>query len=271
MRRIRLILVLGLIVAGGSLLLAHDMFLKPDQFFVAPNTEVLVRLLNGTFSQSENSIDRVRLVDVSVVSPAGRERVDTSRWSAVGDTSNFRFRTGATGTYLLGASTKPNIIPLTAKEFNEYLESDGIPDALEARRKSGELTKNVRERYAKHVTALLQVGETRSDHFTAPLGYPAEIIPQQNPYSVKTGDTIAFRLLVRGKPSANEYVLYGGRTPNGGRITQRSTRSDTAGVARIRISGPGTWYVKFIHMEKLSGDTAADYESTWSTVTFAIK
>lgn len=271
MRRIRLFLILGLIAGGGSLLLAHDMFLKPDQFFVAPNTEVLVRLLNGTFSQSENSIERVRLVDVSVVSPAGRERVDTSRWNAVGDTSTFRFRTVASGTYLLGASTRPNIIPLTAKEFNEYLESDGIPDVLEARRKSGELTKGVRERYAKHVTALVQVGETRSDHFTAPLGYPAEIIPQQNPYSVKPGETIAFRLLVRGQPAPNEYVLYGGRTPNGGRIAQSSGRSDADGVVRIKLSGPGTWYVKFIHMERLKGDTAADYESTWSTVTFAIR
>ena len=271
MSRFRIVwLVAGLAVAGATLALAHDMFLKPEHFYAEPSSEVLVRLLNGTFSVSENSIARGRLVDVSVVSPEGRERVDTARWSMAGDTSTFRFRTGGAGTYVLGTSTRPNIIPLTGQEFNEYLASDGIPDALEARRKAGELDRGVRERYAKHVKALLQVGEARSEHFGSPLGYPAEIIPLENPYTLKAGATLELRLLLRGEAVSNQYVLYGGRTPAGGRIAQRNTRSDVEGLARIRLSGPGTWYVKFIHMRRLEGDSA-DYESTWATLTFAIK
>jgi hypothetical protein len=70
---------------------------------------------------------------------------------------------------------------------------------------------------------------------------------------------------------ANQYVLYGGRTATGGRIAQRNTRSDGEGVAKIPLSQPGTWYVKFIHMERLTGDSAADYESTWGTLSFAVK
>lgn len=270
-KRRNVVLAAVLLVVSAGLVLAHDMFLKPEDFFTGPNREVLVRLLNGTFSQSENSIARERLLDVSVVSPAGRERIDTARWNATGDTSSFRFTTGGEGTYVLGTSTRANIIPLEGKDFNEYLASDGVPDVLEARRKAGELGRPARERYAKHVKALLQVGEARSEHFGAVLGYPAEIVPLTNPYTLKPGATLEVRITVGGQPVANQYVLYGGRTATGGRIAQRNTRSDAAGVAKIPLSQPGTWYVKFIHMQRLTGDSAADYESTWGTLSFAVK
>jgi len=247
---------------------AHDMFVKPARFFVEENTEVLVRLLNGTFSKSENSIARGRLRDVSVVSPDGRARIDTAAWGAAGDTSTFRTRTGGPGTYVLGVSTTPNVIALEAKDFNLYLREDGIPDALEARRRGGELDRPARERYAKHVKALLQVGRSPSDHYATELGYPAELVPMENPYALGAGGVLRVRTLVDGKPAGNQYVLYGGRTPAGGRVAQRSVRSDADGVARVQVGAAGTWYVKFIHMARLAGDSTADYESKWATLTF---
>lgn len=264
-------LALALLAASAVLAAAHDMFLKPADFFPAENSEVVVRLLNGTFSQSENSIARARLLDVSVVSPAGRERLDTASWNATGDTSTFHLRTGGAGTYVLGVSTRANIIPIAAKDFNQYLKADGIPDVLAARERDGELGRDARERYAKHVKALAQVGSTPTEDYATALGYPAEIIPLENPYTLRVGSTLRLRVLLRGEPVANQYVLYGGRTPNGGRIEQRSTRSDPEGIATIRLARRGTWYVKFIHMARLTGDSAADYESTWATLSFAVR
>lgn len=260
------VLVLGVVAVGA----AHDMFAKPASFFVAENSSVLVRVLNGTFSVSENSIARPRVVDVSVVSPAGRSRIDTSAWSAAGDTSTFQVRTGAAGTYVVGVSTRPNVIPLSGRDFNLYLREDGIPDVLEARRKAGELDRAVREQYHKHVKALIQVGDARSAHWSTELGYPAEIVPLENPYALARGATLRVRTLVDGKPAANQYVLYGGRTPSEARIEQRSVRSDADGVARIPLRVPGTWYVKFIHMARVQGD-AIDYESKWATLTFQVR
>ena len=259
----------GMIFAVVSIGAAHDMFAKPDRFFVAENATVLVRVLNGTFSKSENSIARPRVQDVSVVSPSGRARLDTSAWSVKGDTSTFLVRTGAAGTYVLGASTRPNVIPLEAKDFNLYLKDDGIPDVLAARTRDGELNKPARERYHKHIKALIQVGQTRSEHYAMALGYPAEIIPVENPYTLSRGKTLSVRTLVDGAPAANQYVLYGGRTPSGGRIEQRSVRSGSAGVAQIPLRASGTWYIKFIHMAPVRGDTV-DYESKWATLTFRV-
>ncbi len=262
---------LGLLLAAAAVASAHDMFVKPERFFVGENADVLIRVLNGTFSKSENAIARARVRDVSVVSPAGRAQLDTAVWSATGDTSSFRVRTGSAGTYVIAASTRPSEITLAAKDFNLYLREDGIPDVLEARRRSGELETPARERYSKHVKALLQVGSSRSEHFATELGYPAEVVPLDNPYALRPGAVVRVRVLADGKPVANQYVVFGGRTPSGARLPQRSVRSDAEGIARIPVRGAGTWYVKFIHMARVEADTALDYESTWATLTFQMR
>src|SRR6476469_248758 len=77
--------------------------------------------------------------------------------SETGDTSVLVFRTGAAGTYVVGASTLPRTLRLDAKAFNEYLASDGITDMLESRKRSNELNVSSHERYSKPVKTLIQV------------------------------------------------------------------------------------------------------------------
>ncbi len=272
--RIRRIVACTLLLLVGVIAVAdaHDMFAKPDKFFVGASEEVLVRVLNGTFIKSENSIARPRVSDVSVVGPTGsRFRVDTSAWDVAGDTSKFRVRTNGEGTYVLGAATRPNMIALAAKDFNLYLKDDGIPDVLAARRRDNEMERPARERYSKYIKAMIQAGSARTSNFATPLGYAAEIVPLENPYSLSRGGTLRARMLVDGKPVRNQHVLYGGTTPNGSGIAMRSTRSDSGGVVSVRLSSAGTWYIKFINMTRLTGDKDADYESKWATLTFQVR
>ena len=156
-------------------------------------------------------------------------------------------------------------------DFNLYLKDDGIPDVLEARTKAGELNKPAKERYHKHVKALVQVGSARSELYATPMGYPAELIPTVNPYTLQKGATLRVKTLVDGKPAANQYVLYGGELANGaGGIEQKSTRSDAQGIANIPLTTAGVWYVKFINMTKVAKDSV-DYESKWATLTFEVR
>lgn len=265
------LLALAMVLIVATVVAAHDLFIKPATFFVAPNSDSRAYVVNGTFTRSENSITFDRVADASVVGPAARTRLDASGWSDAGDTSVVRFRTGDAGTYVLGVSTLPRVLSLEGKDFNEYLASDGVPDVLAARRRDGELDRAVRERYHKHVKALVQVGDTRSAHFGTALGYPAELVPLENPYVLQRGATLPLRTLVDGKPVANQYVVVGGRTPRGARIAQASYRSDGDGVVRVPLRSAGHWYVKFIHMVRTQGDTAADFESKWASLTFEVK
>jgi uncharacterized GH25 family protein len=261
-----------LIIATASIAVAHDLFLKPDVFFVAPNGTVPVTALNGTFSTSEGSVTRDRLIDIAIVGPAGRTKGDTSAWSDKGKASHWTVRVGAAGTYALGASLKPRIIALNAKDFNSYLADDGLPDILAARKANGELAKPSKERYSKHVKALVQVGDAHTASYGTVLGYPAEIVPLNNPYETGKG-TLRVKALVDGAPMANQVVIAGGRTPKGARLTEQTVRTDAQGIASIPINASGTWYVKFIRMVKIpaSAKDSVDYESKWATITFAIR
>src|SRR5438094_2380227 len=78
--------VVAALVAGALLLLAsvalgHDLFLKLDTYFLEPHARVRIPVLNGTFFKSEGFVTPERVVDMSVVSPAGRKRLaDATAW-----------------------------------------------------------------------------------------------------------------------------------------------------------------------------------------------
>ena len=250
---------------------AHDLFLKFDSYFVPPNTKATVRLLNGTFRISENPVARDRMVDVSIVGPAGsRTNPPLANWRDVGATAVLDLLTSESATYLIGLYTKTRELTLNGNEFNEYLAHDGIPDTLAERKRQRQLAKSARERYSKYAKALFQVGDLRTETYRIALGYAVEIIPQENPYLLKKGDTLEVLCLKEGKPIANQYLLAG--TDGAGRaVVRTSTRANESGIARIPLKAAGRWYVKFIHMTRLTDDPELDYESKWASLTFEIR
>ncbi|MEO5857938.1 MAG: DUF4198 domain-containing protein [Pyrinomonadaceae bacterium] len=248
---------------------AHDLFLKTDSYFLRPNSTFKISVMNGTFQASEGAVSYARLNDVSVVSNGKRTHPLEADFTKDETTSYLNLKTGAAGTYVIGLSTKTREISLKAEEFNEYLKEDGLPDTLEERSKTGELEKDAVERYAKHVKAILQVGNKQTNDYKTVLGYPVELVPQQNPYKLKKGDTIEILCLKDGKPLANQVVL-AGREVKGKMTAAPDLRSDTNGIVKLRLDGAGKWYVKFINMTKLD-DPSLNYESKWTTLTFEIK
>ncbi len=118
--------------------------------------------------------------------------------------------------------------------------------------------------------AVFQVGDERSDGYATVLGYPAEIMPLDNPYALKRGGTLRVRCLVDGRPAARLAVLAGGRRPDGSRMRRLEVASDADGIASIPLDARGHWYVKFIHMARVD-EPDVDYESKWATLTFEVR
>jgi hypothetical protein len=263
-------IVAGLLVAGASALAAHDLFIKLDTFFLRPGAAIRAPVLNGTFSVSENSVARPRIADVSLVTPAGRTKLDTTAVDDSRDTTFLALRTAGPGTYVVGLSTRPNGIALSGEEFTGYLKEEALTAVIAERRQAGIAGDSARERYSKHVKAVFQVGDARTDGFTAVLGYPAEIVPLSNPYALKRGTTLRVRCLVDGKPVAGLPVLAGGRRPDGSRLRRIEVSTDADGSASVPIGAAGHWYVKFIHMARID-QPDFDYESKWATLTFEVR
>ena len=266
------LLALGFASGAG----AHDMFLKLESFFVPSGVDVSLALLNGTFEKSENAITRDRMADVRIVGPTDEtEHPDAARWRDEADTAFLQLRAGAPGTYVAGVSTRPRTLELSAEEFNEYLEHDGALDVLAMRKRQGELGKAARERYSKHVKAVFQVGDARTRGYAHRLGYPAELVPLNNPYELRSRSALRVLFLKDGNPVPRHlvYASYAGSTTSDGASEHRETiqtRTDASGVAAVEIDRPGKWYVRTIHMEK-SDEPDVDYVSNWATLSFEVR
>lgn len=266
----------------------HDMFLKLDTYILPSHTSASIELFNGTFELSENTIDRNRMVDVSLVGNGERLVVDTSQWREEEGITILDFKTGEAGTWVAGVSTRPRNIEMTAEDFNGYLEHDGVIDMLEWRKKNNALDQEAVEKYSKHVKTIFQVGEKRTEDWRTILGYPIEFIPLNNPYDMHIGDELSVELLWKGQPLANQLVYVGSdavghshdedhdhghehaseeHTHHGKGIQQM--RTDANGMLKVKVTNNGRWYLRTIHLVP-SEEKGLTHESNWATLTFMV-
>ena len=254
------------------------MFLKLDGYFLDPNGRATVLLYNGTFEASENTIDRDRMTDVSLVAAGQRRRVDTSQWHEEGFNTVLDLTTGAAGTYLVGVSTRARTIELDAEAFNGYLEHDGVVDMLEKRKADGTLGQDANELYSKHVKTVFQVGDARTDDWSTVLGYPIEFVPRANPYALTVGDRLSVQLLRDGAPLADQLVYAGSsathsHSHDGGEehthTAATTLRTDAEGMLDLPITEAGVQYLRTIHMAERNDD-GLTHESNWATLTFGV-
>jgi len=270
----RLLIVVTFVLAAVAVS-GHDMFLVlPDHDF-PEGSPITVALYNGTFDKSENTIDRDRMLDVTVIDGANQATHPvTEQWRDVGSVTFLDFQSGPPGTYAVGVSTAPRMIELTAEEFNDYLEHDGVLDVLEDRRREGATDRAAAERYSKHIKTILQVGEPSTDSYGHRFGYPVEIVPLANPGTLAAGRTLEVLVLAEGEPVAGQlvYASYEGfhsHDETGSHREAVKLRTDESGVARVELTRPGRWYVRLIRMLP-TDEEGVDYESNWATLTFEV-
>ena len=263
----------------------HDMFLKLDTYILPPNTAANIELFNGTFELSENTIDRNRMADVSLVGNGQRLVVDTAMWKEKDGVTILNFNTGAAGTWVAGVSTLPRNIEMNAEDFNGYLEHDGILDMLQWRKENDALGKAAVEKYSKHVKTIFQVGEKRTADWQKNLGYQIEFIPLNNPYDMHIGDALSVELLWQGQPLRNQLVYVGSDAKQQGHAHDHDheegadhhhhgegimqMRTDESGMLSFKVTDNGRWYLRTIHLVP-SEETGLTHESNWATLTFQV-
>ncbi|MDX2144611.1 MAG: DUF4198 domain-containing protein [Rhodospirillaceae bacterium] len=272
--KLRTVICVAVALAGVAPATAHELFLKASTYIQEPHSRQIIGLVNGTFDKSENSVDRSRMADVSIIGGGTKTNPTAESWYDENNTSFLKYETGASGTYVIGVSTKPKELTMPREAFIAYLEHDGILDTLKDFTASSKLAK-VTERYSKHVRAITQVGGERTRDYSSELGYPIEIILEKNPYDLRFGDDLPFRVLFRGQPLANQIVRasyegFHGHDSSGRHISSVDMRTDKDGRASFLLSNKAVWYLTLIHMQKVD-EAGLDYESNWATVTFQVK
>lgn len=104
-----------------------------------------------------------------------------------------------------------------------------------------------------------------------PVGLPLEIIPMDNPATLKVGDYLNIQILLDGKPYRGEiYGTYAGFSTDNGTFAY-VTSTNKEGYGRIRMLHPGTWLLKTSVETDYSDKNECDKEVFFTSLTFAIQ
>ncbi|MBI4429648.1 MAG: DUF4198 domain-containing protein [Ignavibacteriales bacterium] len=260
-----------LTVLASSVLLAHDFFLFPSSFRSSGKDKIKVTIhVDDVFPGKavKWSVSRVLRFEYRF----GAASSDLTKKAPENDSSGVVVPVEGTGTHMFALDWAARLIELKADQFSHYLASEGLDHVVKMRKERGEENKNGRERYSRYVKTLIHSGLENSEALSKVVAQTIELVPLDNPYAKKVGDTISLRVLFRGEPLANALVssTYAGATDKPDTYAQ-SSRTDDRGMVQVKLTHEGPWLVRTVHMLPLVNDKEADWESWWASLTFEVQ
>ena len=246
-------------------LFAHDMWIEPMTFSPNPGDVVSVKLRVGQdllgdplprsaalFKQFivEDSTGRKDLVGREGANPAGFLRVS------------------APGLLVIGYNSNPSPVDLEAEKFNQYLKEEGLESILALRASRNQTSAKVHELFSRCAKSLVFSGPAAATQNDRSLGFTLELVAEKNPYSLRAGDDMAFRLTYQNQPLAGALVIAMNRLNPMEKVKARTGKD---GRVKLTLNRGGMWLVKAVHMTPAPAGTNADWMSYWASLTFEMK
>lgn len=247
------------------LLRAHDMWLEPSSFQPDLASLVSVQLRVGdTPAQAEPAPrDSRRIVRFIAATSEGETPI-----IGVDETEPAGLlRPQQPGLQILGYHSTPTLIELEAEKFEAYLTDKGLEKISALRAHRGERARKGKERFSRCIKALITVGEAPTGGSDRTLGFPLELIANDNPYQHDLNTPFSARLLFEGKPLAEALVKATTLNPS---ATNLAARTDEQGQVSFRFPVPGAWVLTAVHMTSAPAGAEADWDSFWASLTFEI-
>ncbi len=175
------------------------------------------------------------------------------------------------GGHLLSLERNPAHVQLRARNFNRYLEDEGLLAVLAERKRSGELWQRGSERYSRYIKTFVQVGDVADGVSTRVIGQRLELVPERDLAGLKAGDRLGMTVLFEGRALANAQVETFTRGPGGTSMRPQLASTDAAGRVELTIAEAGTMLVRTVHMQRCVGCDGVAWESFWSVYSFAAR
>ncbi len=157
-------------------------------------------------------------------------------------------------------------ITMDNEKFKSYLKEDNIENIT-----INEIDKTEqKERYTRYLKTLVQSNPKKNDTIYKTIaGHKFEIILLENAYLKKEGDSLKAKVLFNGKPLQNKVLTARNREGNKASTVQYS-RTDLNGICNFKLDRTGDWFLHATHMIASEDKKAADWESFWTTFSFAL-
>lgn len=247
---------------------AHDFWLQPQDFSPAVGAAV------GITFQIGHGVDRQRWGN-------GLERIIILQSFFPGQQKDLRGSVRETtqqdfaavlapaGVHAVVMQSTPAFSELPALRFNDYAKTEGLVPIAAARQREGTTGKPGRELYTRRAKTLLQAGPAGTGNqamATRPIGLKLEIIPERNPYALGTSRRLPVRVVYRGRNLANATVKFTDLDQDSKPLATAIT--DRNGRASFTIPTTGKYLLNVVWSERLVGDSRADFDTTFSSLTF---
>ena len=245
---------------------AHDFWVQPNVFWVAPGRPVPVSLWVGHgVNRSLWDADIAKVTILRSVGPNGT--VNQQGAIRQGGVGRMTFTTP--GVQVVTLETDHTDSNLPSIRFNDYAQTEGLALVRAQRQRLRQNDAPGREVYSRRAKALVRVGNdpmTSSPHVTQPMGMRLELVPDSNPYSAPANQPLGFRVIYEGRPLAGALVkltnLASDERPVATQITNR------AGHVAFSVPRTGDWQLNVVWSVPITGNPDADYDTTFSSLTF---
>jgi uncharacterized GH25 family protein len=258
-------LVLAAVALSQVTLFAHDMWIEPATFSPESGQIVSLRLRVGQDLLGDPLPRDSRLVNQFVVEDAEGRKPVVGRDGS--DPAGF-VRVATPGLLIVGYQSNASTVDLTADKFNQYVKEEGL-DAVAALRASRNQTgANTREMFSRCAKSLVLSGSASETQHDRVLGFTLELVAERNPYAVRPGQDIPFRLTYEQRPLAGALVIAMNRQNPSEKM---SARTDSDGRVRFKLRPGGMWLVKAVHTVPAPAGSNAEWASFWASLTFEMR
>ena len=254
----------AVLVLSSISLQAHDMWIEPTVFspdagkIIGLRLRVGQDLLGDPIPYTSALIDQFISVDSTGRKPVvGRDGAEPAGL----------VRVAAPGLLIIGYRSNPSPVVLPAAKFNEYLKEEGLETIAELRASRKQTGSDAREIFARCAKSLVLSGKP-ADEVDRPLGFTLELVTLKNPYTLRPGEELPISLTYEGHPLAGALVVAMSRLNPAAKMM---ARTDKNGRVSFKLSQPGMWMIKAVHMVPAPAAANADWASFWASLTFELK
>lgn len=247
---------------------AHDFWLQPQRFWTAVRASTPIAILVGHGpNRGPWDVESERVILFRDIGPNGAaDRLPVIRRRRIAEIPSLGF--AEPGVHIVALQSTASISDLPAVRFNDYLKQEGLTPALALRVRTRTTAAAGRELYSRRAKALVQVGPAGAPqpHVTRPLGITLEIVPERDPYAPSRSNALPVRVIFEGRPLPGALVKLTNLDNDVKPVATALT--DRAGRAVFMTPRAGQWLLNVIWTKPIKGDPRADFETTFSSLTF---
>lgn len=264
--RVPVLLTALLVAFSTAQAKAHEFWLSPDDYTVAPEDVMQVRLRVGTemkglpLSFLPQDIARFEVVQGDTVRPVeGR----------MGDNPALSMVAGQDGLAVVVHETTDSVLTYTDfAVFGRFVAHKDFKTALADHKTRGLPETGFRETYRRHAKSLIAVGSGAGADRV--MGLRIEIVALKNPYTDDLTEGLPLQVLLDGAPRTDTQVELFQTAPDG-TVTITLHRTDASGQVVVPVL-PGMEYLADnVALQALPNNDAAAgpvWHSDWASLTF---